>query len=274
MGNDLLELAGSLPFIDEIYAQYLQNPGSVDPSWRRLFDEGGARPTNGHVNGEAVALPSSRLPSNDLGVGRIYGLVNAYRVRGHLEAQLDPLDHLPRERHSDLDYRTYGFTEADLQRVMPSGGFVGIDEAPLGELLRRLRATYCGAIGVEMMHITATEKRTWLQQRLEPTLSVQSLDHDSRVYISSASPRRAVRELCAHQVCRHQALLAGRRGVADSLLELVIERAGLQGVEEVVLGMAHRGRLNVLANVMGRSRRRPSPSSRTSTPSRCSAAVM
>jgi len=221
---------------------------------------------NGHVNGEAVALPSSRLPSNDLGVGRIYGLVNAYRVRGHLEAQLDPLDHLPRERHSDLDYRTYGFTEADLQRVMPSGGFVGIDEAPLGELLRRLRATYCGAIGVEMMHITATEKRTWLQQRLEPTLSVQSLDHDSRVYILERITAAELFESFVHTkyVGTKRFSLEGAESLIP-LLELVIERAGLQGVEEVVLGWRTAAVSMCWPMSWARSRRRPSPSSRTST---------
>jgi 2-oxoglutarate dehydrogenase E1 component len=257
MADDWLHLAGSLPFIDEVYAQYLQNPGSVDPSWRQIF-EGAPRPANGHGNGEAVParsipLAAPALAPSELGVGRIYGLVNAYRVRGHLEAHLDPLDHLPHKEHPDLDYRTYGFTDEDLDRLMPAGGLHGIEEASLREILRRLRATYSGSIGVEMMHITSNKRRTWLQQRLEPSLNVPSLDRDSRLYILDRITAAEQFESFVHTkyVGTKRFSLEGAESLIP-LLELVIERAGLQGVEEVVLGMAHRGRLNVLANVMGK----------------------
>src|SRR5688572_23620789 len=138
---DLLHLAGSLPFLDEIYEQWRADPKSVDESWRALF-EGRPRPTNGQA-----ARP---LPSSDLRAGRVYTLVNSYRARGHLEAELDPLEHIHREPHPDLDFKSYGFSDADLDRVMPSGGLYGIEAASLGEILRRLRATYCGPVGVEM----------------------------------------------------------------------------------------------------------------------------
>src|SRR5581483_5437427 len=114
---------------------------------------------------------------------RVYGLVNAYRVRGHMEAQLDPLDHIPRDTHPDLDPATWGFTDGDLDRVMPSGGLFGVADATLREILQRLRATYCGPIGVEMMHITDTARRTWLQQRMEPTLNQPLLDRDTQLHI-------------------------------------------------------------------------------------------
>jgi 2-oxoglutarate dehydrogenase E1 component len=248
-----------MPFIDEIYAQYLKNPASVDASWRRLFDRQPRQSNgNGHANGQtiserAIPLAAPPLTTRDFGVGRIYGLVNAFRVRGHLEAQLDPLDHLPRERHPDLDYHSYGFTDDDLDRVMPAGGLYGIEEAPLREILRRLRATYSGSIGVEMMHITSSEQRTWLQQRLEPSLNVPSLDRESRVYILDRITAAEQFESFVHTkyVGTKRFSLEGAESLIP-LLELVIERAGLQGVEEVVLGMAHRGRLNVLANVMGK----------------------
>jgi 2-oxoglutarate dehydrogenase E1 component len=252
MGSDLLELAGSLPFIDEIYAQYLQDPASVDASWRSLFD---GRPHNGQNGtvGAVAVMPARPLAPSEIGVGRIYGLVNAYRVRGHLLAHLDPLDHLPREHHPDLDYHTYGFSDADLERVMPAGGLYGLREAPLGEIIRRLRETYCGSIGVEMMHITATDRRTWLQERLEPNLNVSVLDRDSRLYILDRITAAEQFESFVHTkyVGTKRFSLEGAESLIP-LLELVIERAGLQGVEEVVLGMAHRGRLNVLANVMGK----------------------
>jgi 2-oxoglutarate dehydrogenase E1 component len=263
MGADFLELAGSLPFIDELYARYLQDPNSVDESWRRVFANGfAARAGNGAaatvatavVPARAIPLAAPPLGAADLGVGRIHGLVNAYRVRGHLEAELDPLEHLPRGHHPDLDYRTYGFTEADLDRVMPSGGLYGISEAPLREIIRRLRATYCGSIGLEMMHITSTERRAWLQQRIEPSLNVPSLDSDSRIYVLDRITAAEQFESFVHTkyVGTKRFSLEGAESLIP-LLELTLERAGLGGVEEVVIGMAHRGRLNVLANIMGKS---------------------
>src|SRR5262249_30627785 len=154
---------------DEVYRRYRADPASVDPSWRRFFENGAGVARDG--NGQAAALaeaaaarpapleaaPIAAGAATDERFARVYALVNAFRVRGHLEASLDPLDHLPHVQVSDLDPRTWGFTDADLKVTVPSGGMFGVRDLPLGELLARLRATYCGPIGVEMMHITETE---------------------------------------------------------------------------------------------------------------------
>src|SRR5438132_3955959 len=138
MADDVLELAGNLPFGDEMWEAWRRDPSSVDPTWRRMFENGAPAQSGGNGKGNngveaaraqmAAARPATidaPLPvaaSETARFMRIYGLVNAYRVRGHMEARLDPLDHLPRETHPDLDPGAWGFTESDLDRVMPSGG--------------------------------------------------------------------------------------------------------------------------------------------------------
>jgi 2-oxoglutarate dehydrogenase E1 component len=254
MSTDLLSLSLNLPFVDELYARFRSDPQSVDESWRRLFENGvSSTYTQSYAQAPVAAVVAPAARPDDIRFGRVYGLVNAYRVRGHLEANLDPLDHMTRERHPDLDPRTYGFTDGDMARVVPGGGLFGLSEAPLADVLRRLRATYCGSIGVEMMHITSIERRTWLQQRIEPTLNAPPLDRDTRVYILDRIAAAEAFERFVHTkyVGTKRFSLEGAESLIP-LLELTLERAGVHGVEEVVIGMAHRGRLNVLVNLMGK----------------------
>jgi 2-oxoglutarate dehydrogenase E1 component len=276
MANNLLELSLNLPFVDEQWQRFRADPQSVDPTWRALFTDGGGglAPSNGTgaANGgvlrtdigaalaEAAAARMQPIevpitpagPIDDRGA-RIFAMVNYYRARGHLEAELDPLDHLPRVHHSDLDPATWGFGPAELAQDVPSGGFFGAERLPLGELIRRLRATYCGHLAVEMMHITETERRAWLQQRMEPTLNQATLDRDTQLYILDrlAAAESLERFIHTKYVGTKRFSLEGSETLIP-LLDLVLERAGIHGVEEVVIGMAHRGRLNVLVNLMGK----------------------
>jgi 2-oxoglutarate dehydrogenase E1 component len=251
---DLLELAGNLPFVDEVYERYRTDPSSVDASWRHLFESGvpAPTPTNGvqrHQAPQAVALPVPR--DRD---ARVFGLVNNYRVRGHLEAQIDPLGHMKREPHPGLDPHAWGLTDAEMEQVFGSGGLFGVSEAPLREILRRLRETYCGSIGVEMMHMVDVDRRIWLQQRMEPTLNKPPLDHATSVFILE---RMAAAELFEHFV--HTKYVGTKRFSLEGaemlipLLDLVLEAAGAHAVDEAVIGMAHRGRLNVLRHTMGKA---------------------
>jgi 2-oxoglutarate dehydrogenase E1 component len=180
--------------------------------------------------------------------------VHAYRARGHLEARLDPLDHQVRPPYPDLDPKTWGFTEADLDTVMPAGGMFGVEQTTLRELIARLRATYCGSIGVEMMHILDGERRVWLTQRMESSLNRAPLDKNTQHFIYERLAAAEVFENFVHTkyVGTKRFSLEGGESLIP-LLELALERAGIHGVEEAVIGMAHRGRLNVLHNVMGKS---------------------
>ncbi|HZS35492.1 MAG TPA: 2-oxoglutarate dehydrogenase E1 component, partial [Polyangia bacterium] len=287
MSTDVLSLSINLPFVDELYQQYQADPASVDPSWRRFFENGASAPfpveppakANGPQAARAAspqvgrssslgaalaeaaaaypapleATPITAEATADERFARVYALVNAYRVRGHLEAKLDPLDHLAQPHHSDLDPKTWGFTDEDLARHVPSGGLFGVHDLTLGDLLARLRATYCGHLGVEMMHITETERRAWLQQRMEPTLNQPTLDRDTQVYILDRVAAAEAFERFVHTkyVGTKRFSLEGSETLIP-LLDLVLERGGILGIEEAVIGMAHRGRLNVLVNLMGK----------------------
>ena len=302
MSTDLLSLANNLPFVEEVYARYLENPASVDVSWRRLFENGaaealgatpvasGAAPlatierapsngngSNGHgsvelgsngfaldVRDDASALKrvlpftapesTASLAPSEARYGRTFGLVNAHRARGHMIAKLDPLEQLHQEPQPELDPRAYGFDDADLDQVMPPGGFYGTGTVTLRELMKRLRATYCEYIGVEMNHIADVAKRAWLQERMEPVLNAPPIDKATQLYILEKVAAAEVLENFIHTkyVGTKRFSLEGGESLIP-LLELIVERAGLHGVDETVIGMAHRGRLNVLVNVMGKS---------------------
>jgi 2-oxoglutarate dehydrogenase E1 component len=258
MSNDVLNLSLNLPFVDDLYHQYRADPRSVDPSWRRLFENGISHAEIGFSTAPAqatapVAMAQAAAPY-EARFTRMFALVNAYRVRGHLEAQLDPLNHLVREPHPDLDPRSYGLEESGLERVVPAGGLTGVVEASIREIIARLRATYCSKIGIEMMHITDAASRTWLYQRMETLHAEPAIDRDTQLHMLRGVAAAELFEQFCHTkfVGTKRFSLEGGETLIP-LLELVIECAGMHGLDEVVLGMAHRGRLNVLYNIMGKS---------------------
>src|SRR5271157_2412067 len=189
----------------------------------------------------------------------IMQLINAYRVRGHLIADLDPLGTEP-SYHPELDPETYGLTIWDLDREFLTGSLgEAIGEgapkavATLRQILETLRRTYCGKIGCEYMNIQVPEQKRWLQQRMEPGANNWPLERETRV--------RILRRLVAAEEFEHflHSRLVGQKRfaleggeTALAILEDIIERAAASGVHEVVMGMAHRGRLNILANVVGK----------------------
>ncbi len=235
-----LPLGTDLTYLDQVYARFLADRQSLDPSWHELI----------------AALPPPIEIVLAARFGQVYALVNAYRARGHLRAHLDPLA-APRPGPSadlELDPRSYGFSDGDQTAVVPSGGFFGITELPLGELLARLEMTYCGTIGVEMMHISDPARRTWLAERMESTFNRPSLDRATRLRILERLTAAEVFERFVHTKYLGTKRFSLEGG--DSLiplLDLVLEQAGGFAIEEVVIGMAHRGRLNVLANLLGKS---------------------
>ena len=267
MSNDILELAQNAAFLDDLYEQYLSSPASVDPSWRAVFESGefptyqpekqppSAHGTNGHRAGHAGGVDSEhRGQSYEPRFARVYSLVDAYRKAGHLQAQLDPLQRLVRDPHPELDPQNYGFADSDLDRVMPAGGLRGLDEAPLREIIRRLRATFCGHIGTEAMHIPERERRAWIWDRIEPTLNTPKLDRDTQLAIFKDLAKAELFEQFVHTkfVGTKRFSLEGGDTLIP-MLDLIIEHAASAGIEEAVLGMPHRGRLNVLTNIMGKS---------------------
>jgi 2-oxoglutarate dehydrogenase E1 component len=184
---------------------------------------------------------------------RVLELINAYRVRGHLVADIDPLNALPIQYHPELDIETYGLTIWDLDREFITGGLAGRESATLREILDILRRAYCGKVGTEYRHIQSKEQKLWIRERIRVEfVNPEPLDAETK----KALLKRLIR---AEQFERflHTKYLGQKRFSLEgcetiiALLDRLVERAAEKGVEDITLGMAHRGRLNVLANVVG-----------------------
>jgi len=258
-------------FIAELYTRFLEDPRSVDESWRRFFSE-----MNDDV---ATLLTEARGPSwakrerAILGNGaapaagteeealrrattdsiRALQLIRAYRVRGHLEADLDPLGLEKRGPYPELDYHSHGFTESDLDREIFIANLFGRERASLREIFAILRETYCGRIGVEYMHIQSPAERAWIQEKFEKRQNRQVLSAGIRKEIL-----RTLTEAETFERFLDRRYTGTKRfGIegAESLmpaLEAILYRGSELGIREFVLGMPHRGRLNVLANFVGK----------------------
>ncbi len=232
-------------YVDALYHQYLEDPQSVDSTWQLFFAGFEAARGNG-AGGAAVA---TRAGDGERIVG-IFDLVHSYRELGYLVADLDPLGHNP-PFHPLLAPAQFGFTDADLKRTFQDPGFTGRDRATLEELLALLMATYCSTFAVEYMEISQKEQRSWLQDRMEPALNRPLLSADDRKYILSRLVAAEGFEHFLHTkfVGQKRFSLEGAESLIP-LLDAMVEEAANDGAEELVLGMPHRGRLNVLAHTL------------------------
>ncbi|HEX3870699.1 MAG TPA: 2-oxoglutarate dehydrogenase E1 component [Pirellulales bacterium] len=273
----------SLGFIEGLYADFLKNPDSVAPEWRDYFrelgqgagdEEGGIGPSfrpssifnpppveesNGHTNGVALHDADDIGTHKALSVAnlqdRVDQLIRAYRVRGHMIANLDPLGR-PRPIPPELQLEFYGLTDADLERAFSTRTISGPDVTTLRGIVQRMRNTYCRSIGVQFMHIDDLRIRTWLQHRMEGTENRLALLRAEQLRIFTRLTDAVIFEefIQKKYVGAKSFSLEGAESLVP-LLDLAIEKAGEQHISEIVLGMAHRGRLNVLANIMGKSPR-------------------
>ncbi len=279
-------------FIAELYAQYLENPSSVDASWQGFFAEladeapavladlrgpawsrshvqiidGGreigpagsnVKIANGSANGHAAALPPvetadvRKATTDSL---RALMLIRSYRVRGHLLANLDPLGIEKRvDHHPELDPAKYGFTEADMDRPIFIDGVLGLETATIRQIVSILRATYCSKIGVEYMHIQDPDQKAWIQERMEGSQSRGEFGGtDKKTILQRLTAAESFERFLDKRFTGTKRFgLEGGETLIPAL-EAILERGAELGVKEFVLGMAHRGRLNVLANVMGK----------------------
>jgi 2-oxoglutarate dehydrogenase E1 component len=249
-------------YIDRLYQQYQSDPRSVESHWQAFFagfEAGATRaaplPAPGGAfaaaAGSAAAVDAS-APSQQLLNLEIADLVHSYRELGHFVAQLDPLGH-HRPSHPLLELGEFGLSLADLDRHVGKGGFLEQTDGTLRDLIEKLRITYCGHIGVEYMTIADKAQREWLQQRMEPILNHPAYPaEESKQILAQVVAAQGFEEfLHARYVGQKRFSLEGAEGLIPLLNTLVDDGAPL-GVEEVVMGMAHRGRLNVLAHVLNK----------------------
>lgn len=257
----------NLAFVEQLYALYVQDPSSVDPSWRDYFSRlAGA---NGQVRlGPSFQSPSifragavrhRRLESDDdlahrqFKQDRADQLIRAYRVRGHMIANLSPLT-LHRQAQPELDPRYYGFSDADMDRTFSTATIFGAERMTLRDILSKLRNTYCRSIGVQFMHIDDLNIKNWLMERMEGSENRVVLTRREQIRIFTHLSEAIIFEefLQKKFIGAKSFSLEGSESLIP-LLDLAIERASDHGVDQIVIGMAHRGRLNVLSNIVGKS---------------------
>ena len=263
------------PFIEELYEAYLVNPAAVEPAWRDYFDKLGTLPGAGSytgpdvAHGPIIASFAERAkeglfkPAAQTGAAavekqvKVLQLIEAYRSLGNRWAQIDPLKRSERPQIAELEPSFYGFTEADLGQAFNVGSFAaatGSAHATLREILEAARQTYCGSIGIEYMYLSDEAQKRWLQSRLEPIRSSPqyAVDDKKRFLQRVTAAETLERYLHTKYVGQKRFSLEGGESTIVALDQLIRVGGGM-GVEEIVIGMAHRGRLNVLVNVLGKA---------------------
>jgi 2-oxoglutarate dehydrogenase E1 component len=281
--NDILEATSFLQgtnaaFIESLYAQYQENPDAVDPSWAAYFAGLSEQELSATQLGRGPRWARDRKP--DLAAGDLVGaltgqwpskpgvsekdvraasqesiraiqMVRAYRVIGHLESNLDPLGIAPKVPHPQLEPAFYGFQ--DMDRPVFVGGVLGLESATPRRIVDILKRTYCGRIGYEFMHINDAEQKDWLQRRIEgPDKEIAFTPEGKRAILNKLVEAEGFEKFSGVRFLGTKRFgLDGGESMIPAL-EQIIKRGGSLGVKEIVLGMSHRGRLNVLANVMSK----------------------
>ncbi len=264
---------GNAPYVEEMYENYLANPGSVGDSWRDYFDALQHVPASDGTNAkdvphlpvinafaERAKLGGTKVvqASADPEMGRkrtaVQQLIAAYRNVGARWADLDPLKRTERDKIPDLEPSFYGFSDADQEAVFnTSNTYFGKETMSLRELMNALRETYCGTIGAEFMYSTDQNQKRWWQQKLESIRCKPNLSKEKKLHILDrvTAAEGLERFLHTKYVGQKRFSLEGGESFIASMDEIV-QKAGTQGVQEIVIGMAHRGRLNVLVNTLGK----------------------
>src|SRR5512140_3614988 len=265
---------GNAPYIEDLYESYLDNPGSVPDQWREYFDQmqlvaGPGKQAEARDVAHAPIVESFALRAKqgtlrpaatqtDLTIARkqvyVQQLIAAYRNLGSRWAQLDPLKRQERPQIPELEPAFYDLTETDMDTQFDAASlYFGQERMTLREIIKGLRETYCGTVGIEYMYITDPAQKRWVQQRFESIRSVPTFSADTKKHVLDRLTAAETLEKYLHTryVGQKRFSLEGGESVIPCVDEL-IQRSGSQGVQEIVIGMAHRGRLNLLVNVLGK----------------------
>ena len=267
---------GNATYVEDLYESYLKDPNGVPEQWREYFDklpmvesdilqiedvphsvirERFAQISKMRVRTEATVQHDSQATEYERKQVRVVQLISAYRQRGHQKADLDPLRLAEREEVPDLELGFHQLSPADFDTVFQTGSLhIGKADATLGEIHEALEKTYCGTIGAEFMHITDTSQRHWIMQRMESVRSAPDFGREIRMQLL----RRLIKaeglekSLGSKYPGTKRFGLEGGESLIPMLSEMV-QRCGGYGAQEIVIGMAHRGRLNVLINILGKN---------------------
>jgi 2-oxoglutarate dehydrogenase E1 component len=263
---------GNVAYIEELFETYLRDPNEVPEEWRQYFNQ--LPRVDDNVTTDIPHKPireqflllsknqNRAKPTSQSSVSseferkqvKVLQLINAFRGRGHQHAQLDPLGLMAREQVPDLDLAFHELSQADLDTIFQTGSlFIGQDEATLKEILNALQQTYCSTVGAEYMHIVNTGEQRWFQQRLESVRSHPKFGEEVKKHLLERLT--AAEGLEKYLGSRYPGVKRFGLEGAESLIPLMdelIQRSGSYGAKEIVIGMAHRGRLNMLINTFGK----------------------
>ena len=286
-------------YLEQLYAQYAQDPGAVDEAWRAFFAALGDAPADAQAEAQGPSLARRDwppTPTDDMtaaltgewpqaaaeikGAGdkikakaeakgvevtdaqiqravldsiRALMIIRAYRIRGHLVADLDPLGMRETTPHPELDPKSYGFTDADMDRPIFIDNVLGLQMASMRQILEIVKRTYCGTFALQYMHISDPEQAAWLKERIEGYGKEIAFTREGRKAILNK-----LVEAEGFEKFLHVKYMGTKRFGLDGgealipAMEQIIKRGGALGLKEIVIGMPHRGRLSVLANVMGK----------------------
>ena len=254
-------------YIADLYEKWLENPKNVDANWNDWFSDMQNTGSSNDIPSWAKGKPfeeklenlehkNSSLSSEEMRKASIDSLravmmIRAYRARGHLEAKTDPLNLEKKEEHPELNPEFYGFTKNDYDRPIFIDNVLGIETASLRQILSTLKDTYCGSIGVEYLHIQDPEQKSWIQQRIENIRNQTDFTDKGKeaIYERLVDAESFERFLNKKYTGTKRFGLDGSESVIPAI-EQIAKRGSQLGLEEIVIGMAHRGRLNVLNNIL------------------------
>lgn len=259
---------GSMAYVNDLYESYLADASSVPSEWRAFFDNLPSTTNQAEESHQAIIDDYSTRDwgRSQSGCGAVIGeegnheqagvmsLINAYRLHGHHHAKLNPLGNTDRLRLNDLSHERHHLTQASLEKTFVTESYLFQGKAKLKDIIKALEKTYCGSIGVEYMHITDLAEIDWLQQKLESNHGRASYNADEKQLILShlTAAEGLERYLGSRYVGQKRFSLEGGEALI-AMMKRLIEVAGQQQVKEMVVGMAHRGRLNMLVNVLGKA---------------------
>ncbi|WP_010297284.1 2-oxoglutarate dehydrogenase E1 component [Candidatus Odyssella thessalonicensis] len=255
------------PYIIDLFQSYVQDPNAVDREWRLFFDQLDPSLKTGLIQDDRAPVWKKSGPAAKTGTSgqtepglsaeairdsiRALMLIRSYRVRGHLNAKLDPLGLDNRQDHTELMPQSYGFTAADMQKRVYVDNVLGLQNPTLQDIYNKLQAVYCQTIGVEFMHIQHPDQKSWIQERVENTPPAQRVDAEDRIEIlkNLIAGDSFERFLQVKYPGVKRFGLEGGESLIPALTAMV-DRLADEGVSKIVFGTAHRGRLNVLSNIL------------------------
>jgi len=248
----------NVAFLEDVYEQFQEDPNSVSTEWQNYFNSLSSSDPNSPTSANSAAIGANTSSGLDAAMatkqGSVSRLISTYRAMGHKLAKIDPINEMEQQDASELELKYHGLSDADLDTVFDTGPLRAPDRLTLREIVAILQANYCGSIGYEYGHLADAKQRRWLRTRLEQPIDHDPFNNKQKTHILNrlTAAEGMERYLHTKYVGQKRFSLEGGESLIP-MLDQIIQQGGADGVKEVVIGMAHRGRLNVLVNTLGKA---------------------